>query len=359
MERAVKGLVTGRYLWVAFTSTNAVKAVREKLEEFGLDARAFAGVKVAAVGEATAAALVEFGVQPDLVPSGQQSSEGLLADWAPYDEVFDPMDRVLLPRADIATDTLLAGLKELGWAGGRRDGLPHRAGGPAARRDPRGAQGRRLRRGAVHLLEHRAQPRRHRRQAARHDRAGLHRPADLAHRDRARAARRRAAPSSPTSPRWSRRWPSTRWSAGRPGWSSRARPAAGGWRGRQAGRRTGRRTVIGRSVRPRRLRRTPALRRLVADVRLSAADLVLPVFVKEGLDEPRADRLDAGRRPAHPGLAAQGGRRGGRGRRRRADPVRHPGGQGRPRQRRRRPGRHRAARAAGPARPSSATAPSS
>ncbi|MCW2665967.1 MAG: bifunctional uroporphyrinogen-III C-methyltransferase/uroporphyrinogen-III synthase [Frankiales bacterium] len=115
MERAVKGLVTGRYLWVAFTSTNAVKAVREKLEEFGLDARAFAGVKVAAVGETTAQALVEFGIKPDLVPSGQQSSEGLLADWAPYDEVFDPMDRVLLPRADIATDTLLAGLKELGW----------------------------------------------------------------------------------------------------------------------------------------------------------------------------------------------------------------------------------------------------
>ena len=116
MERAVKGLVTGRYLWAAFTSTNAVKAVREKLEEFGLDARAFAGVKVAAVGDATAAALVEFGIKPDLVPSGQQSSEGLLADWAPYDEVFDPIDRVFLPRADIATDTLLAGLKEMGWA---------------------------------------------------------------------------------------------------------------------------------------------------------------------------------------------------------------------------------------------------
>ena len=43
MERAVKGLVTGRYQWVAFTSANAVRAVREKLEEYGLDARAFAG----------------------------------------------------------------------------------------------------------------------------------------------------------------------------------------------------------------------------------------------------------------------------------------------------------------------------
>src|SRR5689334_7989226 len=38
MERAVKGLVTGRYQWVAFTSANAVKAVRERFEEYGLDA---------------------------------------------------------------------------------------------------------------------------------------------------------------------------------------------------------------------------------------------------------------------------------------------------------------------------------
>ncbi|MCU1599870.1 MAG: Porphobilinogen synthase, partial [Frankiales bacterium] len=38
--------------------------------------------------------------------------------------------------------------------------------------------------------------------------------------------------------------------------------------------------------RPRRLRRSPALRRLVADVRVAPADLVLPVFVKEGLTEP-------------------------------------------------------------------------
>jgi porphobilinogen synthase len=39
-------------------------------------------------------------------------------------------------------------------------------------------------------------------------------------------------------------------------------------------------------VRPRRLRRTPAIRRLVAQTRLHAADLVLPMFVKESLTEP-------------------------------------------------------------------------
>jgi uroporphyrinogen III methyltransferase/synthase len=115
MERAIKGLVTGRYEWIVFTSTNAVKAVREKFEEFGLDARAFAGVKIACVGESTADAVRAFGIRPELVPSGEQSSEGLLEDFPPYDEVLDPIDRVLLPRADIATETLSAGLRERGW----------------------------------------------------------------------------------------------------------------------------------------------------------------------------------------------------------------------------------------------------
>jgi len=40
-------------------------------------------------------------------------------------------------------------------------------------------------------------------------------------------------------------------------------------------------------VRPRRLRRTPALRRLVEETRVSPAELVLPLFLKEGLTEPR------------------------------------------------------------------------
>jgi uroporphyrinogen III methyltransferase / synthase len=115
MERAIKGLVTGRYEWVVFTSTNAVKAVREKFEEYGLDARAFAGIKLAAVGEQTAKALVAWGIKPDMVPSGEQSAAGLLEEWPPYDSVFDPIDRVFLPRADIATETLVAGLVELGW----------------------------------------------------------------------------------------------------------------------------------------------------------------------------------------------------------------------------------------------------
>ena len=52
---------------------------------------------------------------PDLVPTGEQSTAGLLEDWPEYDECFDPINRVFLPRADIATETLAAGLVELGW----------------------------------------------------------------------------------------------------------------------------------------------------------------------------------------------------------------------------------------------------
>jgi porphobilinogen synthase len=40
--------------------------------------------------------------------------------------------------------------------------------------------------------------------------------------------------------------------------------------------------------RPRRLRRTPALRRLVSDVALRPADFVLPMFVREGITDPVA-----------------------------------------------------------------------
>src|SRR5688572_17832498 len=39
--------------------------------------------------------------------------------------------------------------------------------------------------------------------------------------------------------------------------------------------------------RMRRLRRTPALRRLVAETRLSVDDFVAPLFVREGIDEPQ------------------------------------------------------------------------
>lgn len=115
MDKAIRGLVTGTYEWIGFTSVNAVKAVREKFAGLGLDARDFAGLKIAAVGGKTADALRAWGIEPDLVPSGEQSARGLLEDWPPYDDVLDPINRVFLPRADIATEVLVSGLQERGW----------------------------------------------------------------------------------------------------------------------------------------------------------------------------------------------------------------------------------------------------
>lgn len=115
MDKAVRGLVEGRYEWIAFTSVNAVKAVREKFEEYGLDARAFSGLKIAAVGDKTAQAIAAWGLRADLVPTGEQSAAGLLAEWPEFDDLLDPINRVFLPRADIATETLVAGLIDLGW----------------------------------------------------------------------------------------------------------------------------------------------------------------------------------------------------------------------------------------------------
>ena len=85
------------------------------MQEYGLDARSFAGLKVAACGAGTVDALIEFGVRPDLVPADDQSTSALAEVWPPYDSLLDPINKVFLPRADIATDTLAAGLTELGW----------------------------------------------------------------------------------------------------------------------------------------------------------------------------------------------------------------------------------------------------
>ena len=52
------------------------------------------------------------------------------------------------------------------------------------------------------------------------------------------------------------------------------------------GRRGWARTAAGVRRRGRRLRSTPALRRLTAQTRLAPADFVLPVFVKQGIDAP-------------------------------------------------------------------------
>lgn len=116
MDRAIKGIVEGRYQWILFTSVNAVDAVWSKFEELGLDARSFAGVHLGAVGQKTADALIARGMQPELVPHRtKQNVAGLAEAFPEYVEDIDPVSRVLLPRADLGSDVLVDGLQEKGW----------------------------------------------------------------------------------------------------------------------------------------------------------------------------------------------------------------------------------------------------
>ena len=66
-------------------------------------------------GAGTQEALLQFGIRPDIAVEDGKSTSDLLAQFPEYDELIDPINRVLLPRADIATESLVAGLAELGW----------------------------------------------------------------------------------------------------------------------------------------------------------------------------------------------------------------------------------------------------
>lgn len=115
MERAVRGLVDGRYLWLVFTSPHAVAAIAERLAEYGLDSRALSGVSLAAVGRGTVEALARMGIKADLVPVVENTTGALAHEFPAYDDLIDPLDRVLVPSADVAVEPLLVGLSKLGW----------------------------------------------------------------------------------------------------------------------------------------------------------------------------------------------------------------------------------------------------
>ncbi len=115
MEKAIRGLVDGRYLWIVFTSPHAVGAIIDRLAESGLDSRALSGVLIAAVGRGTAEALARHGLGADLVPSGENTADGLAVEFPAHDILIDPLDGVLVPSADVSVASLLEGLGRLGW----------------------------------------------------------------------------------------------------------------------------------------------------------------------------------------------------------------------------------------------------
>ena len=97
-----------KYGWVIFTSVNGVKFVWERLAALGRDARAFASTCLGAIGPATAEELARHGLRADLVPH-EYVAEAIL------EQIGNVAgQRILLPRADIARETLAQGLRERG-----------------------------------------------------------------------------------------------------------------------------------------------------------------------------------------------------------------------------------------------------
>jgi uroporphyrinogen III methyltransferase/synthase len=104
------------YDWIVFTSANGVRAAWERLRLLEFDARHFAASSVAAIGPATAEALHEIGIHPDLIPEkfvGEELAAALKATIAAEGEQIRHK-RFLLLRADIARPVLREELRKLG-----------------------------------------------------------------------------------------------------------------------------------------------------------------------------------------------------------------------------------------------------
>jgi uroporphyrinogen III methyltransferase/synthase len=83
------------YSWLVFTSSAGVRLFFDALRGRGKDVRALGGIKLAAIGSATAAELEMRGLIPDLVPeiySGEELGKALVRE-------VRPDERVLLARA--------------------------------------------------------------------------------------------------------------------------------------------------------------------------------------------------------------------------------------------------------------------
>ena len=97
--------------WLMFTSQNAVAIFWEQLLGGGHDARALAGLRIAAVGPATAGALLERGIAVDVIPE-RFVAEGLLEKLEERDDLQG--SSVLYVTAEGSRDVLPDGLERLG-----------------------------------------------------------------------------------------------------------------------------------------------------------------------------------------------------------------------------------------------------
>ena len=99
------------FAWIVFTSANAVDAFMDRLAGAGRDAAALAGVRICAIGPATAARLATYGLTVDLAPA-EHRGEGVSAALRNGRDLRGT--RLLLPRADIARPALPDALRAAG-----------------------------------------------------------------------------------------------------------------------------------------------------------------------------------------------------------------------------------------------------
>jgi uroporphyrinogen III methyltransferase/synthase len=98
----------GSFDWIVFASSNAVDAFLERLLATPQDLRALSGVKLCAVGAATAARLADRGLKVDMMPSEFRAEAVIQA----LGDVRG--SKILLPRADIGRELLAEDLKKGG-----------------------------------------------------------------------------------------------------------------------------------------------------------------------------------------------------------------------------------------------------
>jgi uroporphyrinogen III methyltransferase/synthase len=99
-----------QFNWLLLTSANGVQAFFERLQQQGRDSRALHSLQVAVVGSKTAAALAQYGIRPDLMPS-EFVAEALLPIWP------EPVQgqRILFPRVESGgREELVQGLRQRG-----------------------------------------------------------------------------------------------------------------------------------------------------------------------------------------------------------------------------------------------------
>lgn len=102
----------GSYHWVVLTSVNGVDMLFERLEDLGQDARDLSGVKLCAIGSATAEAVRKRFLTVDLMPE-KYVAEDLLDALIRREGAIEGK-RFLLPRADIARGFLPEELRKRG-----------------------------------------------------------------------------------------------------------------------------------------------------------------------------------------------------------------------------------------------------